>query len=150
MSQDEINPIREKFIRLFTGFKGKFTDWMIYETLEGAMLGLFDFFTPEQIYEAIQHDISIWNTPWYDFEEFRYKLQLIVQDPRIIKYKDEFNAENIILWLAEKNARPLLASLIVNTPNGLRWLEKQVEELKEGLTNSIEVETYAEPGQPEN
>ena len=150
MSQDKIQPIREKFNRIFVGAKGKFTDWMIYEFLEGAMLGIFDFFTPEQIYQAITEDISIWNTPWYDFEEFRYQLQLLGHDPRFLKYQELFTAEDIIIWLSNKNARPVLASLIVNTPNGFNWLEKQVKEIKGALTSPIEVQTHGESEPEEN
>ena len=150
MSQDRLQPIRNKFSQVFVGFKGKFTDWMMYEALEGAILALFDFFTPEQIYQAIQEDISIWDTPWYDFNEFRYQLQLIGHDPRILKHQESFTAENIILWLGAKDGRPMLASLIVNTPGGFNWLEKQVAEIKTALTSPIEVTTHGKSEPKEN
>lgn len=140
MSQDDIAPIREKFNKIFIGFSGKFTEWMAYEVLEGAILGLFDFFSPEEIYEAIKENISIWKTPWYDFEEFRYQLRLIGHDPRFTKYENLFTTENIIEWLSDKEARPVLASLIVNTPGGYEWLENQVSEFKKELTAPMEEE----------
>ena len=140
MSQDNIAPVREKFSKIFVGFSGKFTEWMAYEALEGAILGLFDCFTPEQIYEAITEDIAIWKTPWHDFEEFRYQLRLIGHDPRFTKYEHLFTTENIIEWLSDKEARPILASLIVNTPGGYEWLDKQVMEFKQELTAPLEEE----------
>lgn len=140
MSQDNIAPVREKFSKIFIGFSGKFTEWMAYEALEGAILGLFDFFTPEEIYQAILEDISIWKNPWHDFEEFRYQLRLIGHDPRFTKYEHLFTTENIIEWLSDKEARPILASLIVNTQGGYEWLEKQISEFKQELTAPLEEE----------
>ena len=140
MSQDKIAPVRKKFNKIFVGFSGKFTEWMAYEALEGAILGLFDLFTPEQIYEAITENIEIWKTPWYDFEEFRYQLRLIGHDPRFTKYEHLFTTENIIEWLSDAQARPVLASLIVNTPGGYEWLDRQVIEFKQELTAPLEEE----------
>jgi hypothetical protein len=140
MSQDNIAPVRVKFSKIFVGFSGKFTEWMAYEALEGAILGLFDCFSPEEIYQAITEDISIWRNPWHNFEEFRYQLRLIGHDPRFTKYEHLFTTENIIEWLSDKEARPILASLIVNTPGGYEWLEKQVSEFKQELTAPLEEE----------
>ena len=140
MSQDKIAPVRDKFNKVFIGFSGKFTEWMAYEALEGAILGLFDCFAPEDIYIAIVDNTNIWKTPWYDFEEFRYQLRLIGHDPRFTKYEHLFTTENIIEWLSDAQARPVLASLIVNTPGGYEWLDRQVIEFKQELTAPLEEE----------
>lgn len=136
--------MRQKLDSIFTTIA---KEYVAHEALEGAVLGLFDLFTPEQLCQAIMEDIPIWESPWGDAEGFKFQFQLLARDARFGKWAHLLTAENVLIWLTDDKGRPLLASVVVNTPGGPAWLERQVEAVKSGLMEPIEGEetTIVEP-----
>lgn len=129
-----LQPVRMHLRRLWSGVTG----YAAYAALEGAVLGVFDGFTEQQLLEAIETDCDVWAVPWGDFEEFRGQVRLLSQDPRFQKHGHLLTVENVLLWLTGKDGRPLLASVIINTPGGVQWLSRQLEGFKTGVMEPLE------------
>jgi len=108
-------------------------DIMVQAALEGVVLGVFDQFTREQLLEAITSDSDVWGIEWGDFEEFRPQLVSLMGDPVNRQVVRGFSLEDVVAWLRVSDARPDLASVIINTPKGVEWLSRQVEVFKEKL-----------------
>lgn len=137
---ERFQPIQNKLNKVFKGVTGKFTEYVAYEALEGAILGIFDLFQPDDLYRAITQNVDIWDAPWGEGEHFRFQFQLLARDERFQKYTHLFTAENVLVWLTDDKVRPEIASIIINTPGGTDWLEKQVEGIRTGLTAPMEEE----------
>ena len=105
-------------------------DMMVQAALEGVVLGVFDQFTREQLLEAITNDYDVWTTAWGDFEEFRPQLLSLMGDPVNQQVVRDFTLEDVVAWLRVGDARPDLASVIINTGGGVPWLRRQVDSFK--------------------
>lgn len=141
---ERLKPIQDKLSSIFKGVSGTFTQYIAYEALEGAILGIFDLFTPEDLYRAITQKVDIWDAPWGEGEQFRFQFQLLSRDERFHKYAHLFTAENVLIWLTDDKARPEIASIIINTPDGPAWLERQIEGIRDGLNAPMEEEIKVE------
>ena len=140
--------VKQQFGRIWEGTKAKFTDYIAYQALEGAVLGIFDGFTPEQVYHAIeqhrealakqQAPPDLWGSAWAQYEQFRLQFQLLARDPRYAKYLRLLDMENVLTWLSGEDARPQLASVIINTPGGIQWLDWEVRHIRAGITAPLE------------
>ena len=113
-------------------------DLVTQAALEGVVLGVFDQFTREQLLEAITLDLDMWSVEWGDFEEFRVQLVGLMRDPVNKAVLQGFTLEDVVAWLRVSDARPDLASILINTEGGLPWLEKQIKVFKQNL---VEAET---------
>jgi len=152
-----IQPIRENLGRIWRGATGAFTEYIAYNALEGAVLGIFDCFTEEDVALGIleyndavgkgESPPGMWDVYWAEFEEFRLQFQMLARDGRFAKYMDEFNAENVLTWITAEDGRPQLASLVVNTPGGVAWLNHQIESMRRGLSEPLEVEVVGGEGE---
>ena len=91
----------------------------------GALLGILDKITPEEIYAYIEQDKFLfhWATErqWAAFRKTAKRVNL-----------DEITRERVIAEL-EKRRLDLLGT-IINRPNGLKWLDAQITELKKRLS----------------
>lgn len=91
----------------------------------GFLLGIFDKITPGQIYDYIEKDKFLfhWATEgqWTAFRKRVKQVNL-----------DEITRERVIAEL-EKRRLDLLGT-IINHPNGLKWLDAQITELKKRLS----------------
>ena len=141
---ERLQPIQDKLSNIFKGVSGTFTQYIAYEALEGAILGIFDLFTPEDLYRAITQNVDIWDAPWGEGEQFRFQFQLLARDDRFQKYAHLLTPENVLIWLTDDKARPEIASIIINTSGGPDWLTRQIEGIKEGLNAPIEEEIKVE------
>lgn len=114
------------------------------------MLGIFDGFTAEQVYEAIVKYIEardrggeppdFWSVNWGEYEEFRFQFRVMAHDPRYEKYLRLLDSENVLVWLSAKDARPDLASVILNTAGGIQWLDWQIGRIVKALRAPLEEE----------
>lgn len=134
--ENKLQPVRQNLRSIWSSTK----DYLAYSALEGAILGIFDCFTVEDVMRAIEEDWDIWDMPWYEGEEFRYQFKLLSRDPRFMKHSHLLTVENIILWLSGKEGRPLHASMIINAPGGVDWLGRQIEGIRTGLMKPLEEE----------
>ena len=141
MSTDKLKPIKDNLNKIWQGTTGRFTEYLAYEALEGAVLGIFDCFSLQDILNAITENTAVWDLPWGDFETFRFQLQMLSRDERFSRNAHLLTAENVLIWLSDDKTRPGIASLIINTPGGPAWLTRQVESLKTGALSPIEVES---------
>ena len=115
-------------------------DLMTQAAVEGIILGVFDQFTREQLLEAINLDQDMWTVAWGDFEEFRPQLVSLMADPVNAAVVRDFTMEDVVGWLRIGDARPDLASIIINTPGGIEWLGRQIDTFKTHLlTEGVEV-----------
>ena len=121
--------------RLKTGVR----DLMTQAAVEGIILGVFDQFTREQLLEAITLDQDMWAVAWGDFEEFRPQLVSLMRDPVNAVVVAGFTLEDVVAWLRVGDARPDLASIIINTPRGVEWLQRQIDVFKQHLVGLAEV-----------
>ena len=121
--------------RLKTGVR----DLMTQAAVEGIILGVFDQFTREQLLEAITLDQDMWVVGWGDFEEFRPQLVALMRDPVNAAVVAGFTLEDVVAWLRVGDARPDLASIIINTPRGVEWLQRQIDTFKQHLVGLAEV-----------
>ena len=145
-----LQPIRDNLGRIWTGAKGAFTDYIAYNALEGAVLGIFDCFSEEDVArgileynEAVRNGgvpPGMWEVDWAEFEEFRLQFRMLARDSRFERYFGELTAENVLTWLSAEDGRPQLASLVVNTPGGYAWLEHQIGSIRKGLAEPLEEE----------
>ena len=108
-------------------------DLMTQAAVEGIILGVFDQFTREQLLEAINLDQDMWAVAWGDFEEFRPQLVSLMADPVNAAVVAGFTLEDVVGWLRVGDARPDLASIIINTPSGVEWLRRQIDTFKTHL-----------------
>ena len=122
--------------RLKTGVK----DLMTQAAVEGIILGVFDQFTREQLLEAITLDQDMWAVAWGDFEEFRPQLMSLMRDPVNAAVVSGFTLEDVVAWLRVGDARPDLASIIINTDGGVDWLRRQIDVFKQHLVGMTEVD----------
>ena len=142
-----LQPIRENMSRIWRGATGAFTGYIAYNALEGAVLGIFDCFTEQDLArciieynEAVKMSMAppgLWDFDWLEFEEFRLQFRMLARDSRFERYLNELTVENVLLWLSAEDGRPQLASLMVNTPGGTAWLEHQIASIKMGLMEPL-------------
>lgn len=101
------------------------------------MIGLFKQFSLEQVLFAIRNNVDLWNSKWGDREQLRQTFMMLGRDPRFRRHLPLFTTKNVLVMLSEQDALPTYASLIVNTPGGLGWLEFQVMTIKKAILNFI-------------
>lgn len=101
------------------------------------MLALFKQFTLEQVLFAIRNNVDLWNSKWGDRERLRNVFVALGKDLRFRMHLPLLTTKNVLRMLAEPDALPAYASLIVNTPGGLEWLELQVVTIKKAILNFI-------------
>ena len=130
---DRLQGVKTNLSKLWTSGAGKVKNYFFYELVEGAVLGIFDLFTGEDLYRAIVQDVSIWDSDWEEGEEFRFQFQMLSRDPRFMAHAELLTPENVLTWLADDKASPEKAGVIINTPGGPEWLVRQVEGIKRGL-----------------
>lgn len=144
INQKSVRKIATNLKTIWTKTSGKFTDYIAYEALRGAVMGIFDNFTAQDVYDTIQiynnalskdePPKSLWEVDWGELEQFRYEFKLLAKDSRYAKYIDKVNAENILSHLArKKGGRVDLAGIIINTPNGVEWLSWEINNFLDGL-----------------
>ncbi len=91
----------------------------------GFLLGIFEKITPDQIYAYIKEDKFLfhWATE-NQWDAFRKRAKQV-----------NFDAITIERVIAELEKRRLdLLGVILNHPNGMLWLQRQVDEVKQKLT----------------
>lgn len=101
--------------------------------LEGAVLGLFDNFSLEDLLGAIRGNVNVWGSDWGEYEHVRSEFLELSKNPKWREHFDLLNAENVLEWLRSPDARPDIASLMVNTPGGVEWLSRQVAQIRSVL-----------------
>ena len=123
--------------RLKTGVR----DLVTQAAVEGVVLGVFDQFTREELLQAITVDANIWGEGWGVFEEFRPQLVSLMGDPVNARVIEDMVLEDVVAWLRVGDARPDLVSVIINTPEGLPWLRRQIDTFKQHLLGSVEMKS---------
>ena len=116
-------------------------DVITQAAVEGIILGVFDMFTVQDVYSGIQEDVDLWGSKWGELEDMRNQLQNVAVDPNLMVYIQTVAVEDVLAWLRHPEARPDLASIIINTPNGVQWLGKQLQSAKNGLTETVALKT---------
>ena len=83
--------------------------------------------TPSDMHEAIQTNQDLWDVTPDDIRGggSRLKRRFGIY---LEKYQDEINTEIVLEWMAKDH--PDLYSTIINTENGIIYLNKQVEKIK--------------------
>ena len=141
---DRLEGVKSNLSKLWTSGTSKVKNWLFYDLVEGAVLGIFDLFTGEDLYRAIIQDVDIWETSWEEGEEFRFQFQMLSRDPRFLEHAGLLTPENVLTCLADDKSAPEKAGVIINTPGGPEWLVRQVEGIKAGLEAPLEEETTVE------
>lgn len=109
------------------------SSWVGESALEGAVLGLFDNFTLEDVYACIVGRVDVWTSDWGEHEGLRPQVLDLARNPKWRKHLDLLTTENVFDWLRGEDARPDVASLILNTPGGLEWLDRQIGLIRKAL-----------------
>lgn len=91
---------------------------------------------PGQLLSAIREDVSIWECAGADIDAIASKIPKgLIESGRPMYRKaiQEYGTatELVLAWLKEDNQE--LFSLILNTPGGIVWFDRQVRELSEKL-----------------
>jgi len=94
------------------------------DVLYGILIGFLEDRTPEQAYQYIQQDKLVILTPPGGWEKYRRLAKLI-------NAEEVLNRETVIQELRKE--RPDLVSVIINHPNGLAWLDKQIKYVRDNL-----------------
>ena len=83
--------------------------------------------TPGDMYTAIQTNQDLWDVTPDDMRGGGSQLKQRF-GRYLEKYQDEINTETILEWIAKDH--PDLYSTILNTPNGILYIEQQIEKMK--------------------
>lgn len=94
----------------------------------GIIMGFWNGITPERAYEYIRDDIKLgyWIT-----EENWQKYRRMAKQAKVQAHIGEITRDRIVIEL--RKHRPDLLGVIINHPEGLNWLDKQLVEMKEKL-----------------
>jgi len=95
--------------------------------VRGYLLEKIEGVTPSQLYQAIKEGEDILLSE----HDARYGRKWA---RKLSRYMGYVNTKTVLAWLSHD--RPDLASLIVNTPGGVRWLTRQIEHVKSQLSRS--------------
>jgi hypothetical protein len=100
------------------------------EVIRGYLLERLRGVKAEDIYKAIKEDLHTWNVA--EDKDRQFGVTWAKKFPQIEKYKKYFTPKLVFEWLRQD--RPDIASLILNmNPDGMKWLEKDVEIIKQNL-----------------
>lgn len=91
--------------------------------VRGLMVELLKDMTAKDCYRAIRDNVNLWSASPKSLQGEGHTLA-----GRFEQYSGFLTTELVIEWL--KADRPDLASVIVNTPGGIEWLDGQVENVK--------------------
>lgn len=94
----------------------------------GIIMGFWDGVTPKRAYEYIRDDIKLGY--WISEEDWQ-KYRRMARQAKIQAHIGEITRDRIITEL--RKHRPDLLGVIINHPQGLDWLDKQVIQLKERM-----------------
>ncbi len=141
---DRLQGVKANLSKLWTSGTGKIKNYFFFELIEGAVLGIFDLFTGEDLYRAILQDVNIWDSDWEEGEEFRFQFKMLARDPRFQMHAGLLTPENVLTWLADDKSAPEKAGVIINTPGGPEWLVRQVDGIKRGWEAPMEEEGTVE------
>ena len=136
---EPVGQLKAKAYNVLFKLKTGVRDIMTQAAIEGIVLGVFDQFTREQLHEAITQDIDMWGVEWGAFEEFRPQLLSLMDDPVNRGVVLGFTLEDVVAWLRVSDARPDLASIIINTPKGVEWLQQQIDAFKQHLVEEEKI-----------
>lgn len=94
----------------------------------GVIMGFWDGVSPKRAYEYIRDDIKLgyWIT-----EENWQRYRRMAKQANIQAHIGEITKDRIITELRKR--RPDLLSVIINHPEGEKWLQKQIDMFKEKL-----------------
>ena len=96
----------------------------ILEVVRGYLEELLRLVTPEQLYEAIQQDIDLW-----EHVPPRIKRRGSTWARNLRKYQDRITPQLVLFWLQAD--RPDLHNLIINMDSkGTKWLARMTEGIK--------------------
>jgi hypothetical protein len=92
--------------------------------------------TPDQIIEAVQGNTSIWSVGQGNIIQIAKKVPpayIRAGKPMYQKACDEYGSPTglVMAWLKEDNMP--LYSMIINTPGGVAWFDRQVHEMTTNL-----------------
>ena len=97
------------------------------EIVRGFLNDKIKDITPGDMYTAIQTNQDLWEVTPDDMRGGGARLKQRF-GKYLEKYQTEINAENVLEWIAEDH--PDLYSTIINTDNGILYIEKQIEKMK--------------------
>jgi len=83
--------------------------------------------TPGDMYNAIQTNQDLWDVTPADMRGGGSRLKHRFGN-YLEKYQSEINTELVLDWIGKDH--PDLFSTILNTPNGIPYMERQVEKIK--------------------
>jgi hypothetical protein len=117
-------------------FVGEAVSYTAQVTLRYVILEMIKPVKPGDLLIAIQNDVSLWSMHGdriKDAKEAKLPDYIVDNSDKFIQM---INAnyggftELTMVWLRED--KPILASIILNTPGGLEWLNKNVHEILDG------------------
>lgn len=95
------------------------------DLLVGTLIGFLDGSTPHDAYIYIKENRSLVS----DGDEWRRCRDLVRSRPHLL---DQLTTDRVMRGMSKY--RPDIASVIINHPDGLSWVERQVVEVKRRLT----------------
>lgn len=108
---------------------------LITKQVRALMNGALAQFTPGDVRDAIRNNLSLWGVGEVDIQFLASKVPGVAEyGQRIIKnIESEYGSvlNLVIEWLKEDQKAKY--SVIVNTPGGVEWLAKQVNDILTGL-----------------
>lgn len=86
--------------------------------------------TPDELYKAIQDNTDLWDVTPESIKQsgsgYKGSYGKLFRE-----YESEINTELILDWM--KNDHIGLYGLLINTPNGIEWIDHQVRKIKEQI-----------------
>ncbi len=103
--------------------------------IRSLLNGALSKFTPGDVRDAIQNDLSLWGVGELDIKVLASHFPGIAEYGRevVAGFESEYGSvlNLVITWLKEDQKAKY--GVIVNTPGGMEWLDRQVTDILKGL-----------------
>lgn len=104
------------------------------EIVRGFLNDKIKDITPGDMYEAIQTNKDLWDVTPDDMRGGGSRLKQRFGN-YLEKYQNEINIETIMEWIQKDH--PAIFSTIINTTDGIPYMERQVEKIKYKLLREL-------------
>ena len=126
-----------------SAFTGSIIASIVIATIRGILNRSLKEVTPKMLVDAIRDDASIWgevNGTVMDYVgELPPFVATGVKEARVIIDTQYGGMKKIVItWLDEDH--PIYANIIRNSPGGEAWIEKQINEILDGVQNNVKKE----------
>jgi hypothetical protein len=116
---------------------------IVIATIRGILNRSLKETTPKMLVDAINNNTSLWGEVNGDIMSYVQELPPFVatgiKEARVIIDTQYGGLKKIVLtWLDEDH--PIYANIIRNSPGGEEWIERQINEILDGVQDSVKKE----------